>query len=180
MNAPRERPRSVLHRRISRGIEGLLAPFRQVDNDLAEAVLSPEDFALFQRMNTADRAHSLRVYQWLREQGYDQRDLLAAGLIHDCGKAATHLAVWQRTLKVLLKKLAPDAWRRLSAPADVNNWRYPFFILATHAQIGAEWAREAGCSELTCWLIAHHETDIPREHPHYELLRALQNADAAS
>ncbi len=157
-----------------------MAPWRRVDDGPAAEALSPAALALFRRMSNADRAHSLRVYRWLLEHHYEQEDLLAAGLIHDCGKAAARLAVWQRTLKVLFRKLAPGWWRALSAPASSDHWRYPFYILAEHARIGAEWAEAAGCSELTCWLIAHHETDLPCHHPRYELLRALQNADASS
>jgi hypothetical protein len=177
--APEQRP-SPIRQRLYRGVDGLLAPFRVVDDGPAAAILPPAALALFRQMSPADRAHSLRVHQWLLDQGCDQRDLLAAGLIHDCGKAAARLAVWQRTLKVLLKKLAPGLWRRLSAPAAPDSWRYPFYILAEHARIGAEWAEAAGCSELTCWLIAHHESIIPRDHPYYDLQWALQTADASS
>ena len=169
-----------MKRRIYRGVEALLAPFRKVDNTPAQNFLSPAALALFHQMSTTDRAHSLRVYNWLLAQGYTQRDLLTAGLLHDCGKAAAKLSVTQRTLKVLLKKMAPGLWQQLSAPTTPERWRYPFFVLAEHARIGAEWAQEAGCSELTCWLIANHETYISPHHPRYQLLRALQNADAAS
>jgi len=180
MNKSNEFRHSPIRQRLRRGVEGLLAPFKKVDDSPAAAALSPAALALFLRMSTADRAHSLRVYHWLLDQGYGQDALLAAGLLHDCGKAAAKLAVWRRTLKVLLKKLTPGLWRKLSAPAEPDNWRYPFYILADHARIGAEWAQETGCSELTCWLIAHHESDLPCDHPRLALLRALQNADASS
>ena len=171
---------SSLRRRIHRGLEGLFGPFQPVDESPARALLPPEALALFQRMSRADRAHSLRVYGWLVERGYDQRDLLVAALLHDCGKAAARLAVWQRTLKVLLKTFAPAWWRKLSAPASPKNWRYPFYVLQAHPQIGATWARQTGCSELTCWLIAGHEQTPPSYHPHADLMWALQFADAAS
>ena len=179
MRTPEQRP-SPIRQRLYRGVDGLLAPFRRVDDGPAADVLPPAALALFRRMSAADRAHSPRVYRWLRDAGYEADDLLTAGLIHDCGKAAARLAVWQRTLKVVLKKLAPGQWRRLSAPAAPDSWRYPFYILAEHARIGAEWAEAAGCSELTCWLIAHHESIIPRDHPYYDLQWALQTADASS
>ncbi len=169
-----------LRQRFYRGFEALLAPFRRVDDEPAASFLSPQAFALFRRMNAADRAHSLRVFAWLQAHGPQEDALWTAGLLHDCGKAAAHLAVWQRTLKVLLRKLAPHYWRQLSSPVPPDNWRYPFYILAEHPQIGARWAREAGCSELTCWLIAHHEAEVPSDHPHSLLLQALQHADAAS
>ena len=166
--------------RLHRGLEALFAPFRRVDDSPAAAFLAPAQLALFRRMSPADQAHSLRVYAWLSEYGPQNDDLLTAGLLHDCGKAAAHLAVWRRTLKVLMRKFAPEHWRRLSAPATPGHWRYPFYILADHPRIGAEWARAAGCSELTCWLIANHEKDISPQHSNYPLLQALQRADAAS
>ena len=171
---------STWRRRIHRGLEGLFGPFQQVDETPARALLSPEALALFQRMSKADRAHSLRVYAWLKAHGYDQRDLLAAALLHDCGKAAARLAVWQRTLKVLLKRFAPGWWEKLAAPAPPESWRYPFHVLHAHSRIGAAWARAAGCSELTCWLIEQHEAPPSSIHPHADLLWALEFADAAS
>jgi len=171
---------TMLWRRLYRGVESLLAPFRRVDDEPAAKFLSAEAFSLFQRMSLVDRAHSLRVYFWLQQHGHDEVDLLTAGLLHDCGKAAAHLNVAQRTLKVLLKWFFPPLWRRLSTPVAPEHWRYPLYILARHPQLGAEWARQAGCSALTCWLIAHHEENVPSDHPHYPLLRALKDADAAS
>jgi len=173
------RPSPIIQR-LRRGIEGLLAPWRQVDDAPAAAFLTPVALALFRRMSVADRAHSLRGYAWLQARAPRQHDLLAAGLLHDCGKAAARLAVWQRTLKVLLLKLAPGLWRRLSAPAAPDSWRYPFYILAEHARIGAEWAEAAGCSELTCWLIAKHESKIDLSHSRASFLQLLQSADVAS
>ncbi len=178
MNAsPEHRPSPVLHR-LRRGVDGLLAPWRTVDDAPAAAFLAPAALALFRRMSAADRAHSLRVYAWLQEHTASP-ELLAAGLLHDCGKAAARLAVWQRTLKVLLKKLAPGLWRKLAAPVPPKHWRYPFYILEDHARIGADWAEAAGCPALTCWLIRHHECRIDPCDPRADWLRLLQRADGA-
>jgi hypothetical protein len=47
-----------------------------------------------------------------------------------------------------------------------------------HPAIGAAWAREAGCTELTCWLIAHHQDKtLPSSGEKRTLLAALQWAD---
>ncbi|HIQ12623.1 MAG TPA: HD domain-containing protein [Caldilineales bacterium] len=173
-------PSSPLRRRIQRGLEGLFGPFEQIDERPARELLSPEALALFQRMSAIDRAHSLRVHQWLVDRGYDQEELLTAALLHDCGKAAAPISVWQRTLKVLLKRFAPGWWKELAAPAPPDSWRYPFHVLHAHPRIGAAWAREAGCSELTCWLIEQHETPPSSIHPHADLLWALEFADATS
>ncbi|RME80415.1 MAG: hypothetical protein D6775_16275 [Caldilineae bacterium] len=172
------RPPVLLHR-IFRGVDGLLAPYRQIDENPARALLSEQALVLFQSMSKADRAHSLRVLHWLQAQGYRQPDLLVAGLLHDCGKAEAKLAVWQRTLKVLLKSFLPRAWFWLARPAAPHSWRYPFYILHIHPQLGAQKALAAGCSELTAWLIAGHERRPDPLHPHYPLMRALQDADGS-
>ena len=166
--------------RLRRGVEGLAAPFRHVDDRPAVVVLTPAAFPLYQRMSKADRAHSLRLLAWLRGHGYDDPDLLTAALLHDCGKAAARLHVWQRTLKVLLRRLAPTWWQRLSRPASPGSWRYPFYILVIHPEVGAEWAAATGCSETVVWLIRCHEQDPDVSDPRYPLMRALQDADSVS
>ena len=144
------------------------------------AALSPTALALFRRMSAADRAHCLRVFAWLQTHDQADNDLLVAALLHDCGKAAAPIAVWQRTLKVLLRHLAPDRWHTLSRPAAPSDWRFPFFVLQNHPLIGAEWAEAAGCAATVVWLIRYHETDPDPSDSRSPLMRCLQDADAAS
>ncbi len=167
--------------RVYRGVDALTWPWRSLDDTPARAVLSPAAFALFRRMSKADRAHSLRLLRWLQEQGYDQPSLLAAALLHDVAKSQARLAVWQRTLKVLLRRFWPHLWFRLAKPAPPESWRYPFYVLQEHPALGATMAAEAGCDELCCWLIRYHETDCPPDpYSNSSLHKALQKADAAS
>jgi len=166
--------------RLYRGVDALLAPFREVDDSPAAAILSPAAFRLYRQMSKTDRAHSLRLLSWLRRHGYEHPALLTAALLHDAGKAQARLKVWQRTLKVLLRHGWPGLWYWLARPASPRSWRHPFYILQAHPQIGAELARQAGCDELTCWLIRSHETDLAPDHPQLAYHNALQDADAAS
>lgn len=169
-----------LRQRFYRGCDDLLSPWRSVDERPAVALLGPPALALYRRMSRADRRHSLRLLARLRREGHDHPDLLVAALLHDCGKAAAPLRVWHRTLKVLLRRLAPGWWECLAAPAPPGHWRYPFFVLEHHPRLGAEWAAAAGCTPLTVWLIAQHETDPDPTDPRCCLLAALQAADATS
>lgn len=179
---PPYRPLSLpnIRQRLYRGVEGLVAPSRKVDDRPALAVLNVNTLPLYLRLSKPDRAHSLRVLAWLRGHGHTDPDLLAAALLHDCGKAAAHIAVWQRTLKVLLKRLNPSRWRALSRPALRTSRRYPFYVLRHHPDIGADWAQQAGCTPTLVWLIRFHEVDPDPADPRYALMRGLQDADAAS
>lgn len=173
------RPSPILQR-IYRGIDALLTPYRALDDTPAQALLPPAAYQLYLQMSKTDRAHSLRLLAWLQTHGYDQPELGKAALLHDVGKAQADLWVWQRTLKVLLRPLCPSVWRWLTRPAAPDSWRYPFYVLQYHPQIGADLAQQAGCDPLTCWLIRYHETDLTPDNPHFALHQKLQLADSAS
>jgi hypothetical protein len=49
----------------------------------------PAELALFDAMHVADRRHGLDVVAHLRRAGVRDRDVLAAGLLHDCAKGDT-------------------------------------------------------------------------------------------
>ena len=53
------------------------------------AWLTPAELALFDAQHVADRRHGLDVVAYLRRAGVRDRDVLAAGLLHDCAKGDT-------------------------------------------------------------------------------------------
>lgn len=164
--------------RLQQGVRGLLSRFQKVNDGPAETYLAPAAGSLYARMDNTDRAHCLRVFGWLQEQGHDDPDLLTAALLHDAGKSTTQIGVWHRSTKVLLKRISPDRWQSLSRPADPGSLRYPYHVLDVHPMLGSRMAAKAGCSKTTVWLIRYHETEPERDDPRYSLLRALQDADS--
>ena len=58
------------------------------------------------------------------------------------------------------------------AVLDAPGWRRPFVVHARHAQVGAHWAREAGCSPSTVALIRRHHDALASDSP------AVTSADA--
>src|SRR5512137_9129 len=70
------------------------------DDERAEltAWLTPSELALFDAVPAADRRHGLDVVAHLRALGARDRDLLLAGLLHDCGKGhdvrLVHRVAW--------------------------------------------------------------------------------------
>ena len=148
------------------------------DRALAARYLPPEGAKLFQAMSRYDRQHALKVVQALVRQGHTERDLLAAALLHDAGKTVTQegrVRLWHRVAVALMHVSWPDLLECL-ARGGRRGWRRPFYVQLTHATIGAEAAKQAGCSEVTVDLIRRHE-DAPGQ-THDPLLAALQAADS--
>jgi hypothetical protein len=140
---------------------------------LVDRVLPPPARALFSGMPVADRRHGLDVAQRLLATGHDDRDLLAAALLHDAGKGH-RLRLWHRVAGVLLEAFAPSVLRRLADPRP-SSWRHPFHLYLHHDAISAEMAVSAGCAPragafIRCQPAA---TDVP-------LQAALNAADDAS
>ena len=114
---------------------------------LVERVLPPSAQMLFREMPIADRRHGLDVAHRLLASGHDDRDLLAAALLHDAGKGH-RLRLWHRVSGVVLEAVAPGALRRMASP-DPRSWRYPFHIYLHHEAISAQMAVSAGCEPRT-------------------------------
>ncbi|MCP4356911.1 MAG: HDIG domain-containing protein [Chloroflexi bacterium] len=147
------------------------------------AVLNPQELKLFVCFPPNDQWHSVRVMQLLRSAGYEQAALLKAALLHDVGKTAVSLTIWERVIVVLGSKMWPHkaaGW----GEGEARGWRRPFIVKAQHPTWGAEMATAAGCDELTIDLIQRHQ-DVLAETVvagtvQDERLRALQWADDRS
>ena len=113
-------------------------------------------------MPVGAQRHSLNVLYAVRQAGIVDADLDAAALLHDAGKlaadeAGVRLSPWLRGPLVLLEAWAPAILRRAAHANPTLGWRYAVYVHFEHPRLGAEQARRAGCSELTCWLIEHHQ-----------------------
>jgi len=129
--------------------------------------------------------HSLNVFYSLQSAGWHDPDLAAAALLHDAGKVAGDAAgiflnPWLRGPLVLLSVLSPRKMDQLAVDNPAAGWRYLLYIHREHPAIGAAWAKEDGCYEFTCWLIANHQATISGRptNRQEELLALLQWADS--
>ncbi|NJN81577.1 MAG: prephenate dehydrogenase/arogenate dehydrogenase family protein [Caldilineaceae bacterium] len=153
--------------RVGQFFAGFRARVSAEESELAADLLPAGAAALFDQMPVDAQRHSLNVFYTLRGAGFDQPDLLAAALLHDVGKTATgrngaRLTLWWRGPLVLAETISPRILRRLAKESGTG-WRHLIHIHLEHARIGAEWARLAGCSPLTCWLIETHQAKAPTE-----------------
>lgn len=166
-------------KRIVQGLRGL-APAQagsDVDRSALE-LLTPEQRKRFDSMPAFDQQHLCRVANHLRARGVTDPELVTAGLLHDIGKTdgTTSVRLSDRVAKVLLKRASPGTLHKIAQGYPAG--RFPGLALTMlHPEIGANAARQMGCSDRTCWLILNHEADDDLGDPD---LAMLQQADFAS
>ncbi len=155
---------------------GLTARVSEADRRAADEVLPPAARAWFRSLPRDLQWHGLQVMGDLQRAGYADRDLLAAALLHDAGKAEASMGPVQRAVVVVARKLAPDWVARRSS----LDWRSArgidrvMAVAAQHPQIAAERAAQCGCSPVTVDLIRRHQDQVNDTD---DLLRALQQVD---
>ena len=141
---------------------------------IGSILLTAAQRALFEQMPANDRRHALAVARTLQQAGHTDSALLQAALLHDVGKSLGQPILY-RVLIVLLAAFWPALLQKLSHPHRTHRRLRPFVIHAQHPQLGADWAKNAGCDDIAISLIARHEEKIGTADDN--LLAALQWAD---
>jgi hypothetical protein len=147
----------------------LVARVRPEERAGLAAWLRPAELVLFDRMHRADQRHGLDVVARLKAAGVTDRDVLAAGLLHDCGKG--QVGVWPRIAYALATEYGAGARfvaRRLPA------MRRDLAILDRHADRSADLAAAAGLPGRVVDLIRWQ--DAPRDPVFGPLLKAADEA----
>jgi hypothetical protein len=117
---------------------------------------TPAELALFDAQHVADRRHGLDVVAHLRRAGVRDRDVLAAGLLHDCGKGDT--GAGPRILWSLAERTGP--W--LLRPARlVPGWSAALDRLRDHAEVSALLLEGAGLPRRAVELVRNQ--DAPQD-----------------
>ena len=158
----------------------LKARLTPAERERVAARLGPRLAELFARMTPAEQAHCYRVAQSLVARGQTDDDLLIAALLHDVGKAHAPLQLWERTVVVLGRKLAPGLAERLGRADEATPGLGRAFVTAQqHAAWGAELAERAGAPSRAAALIRRHQNAPPTPPRTAEdrLLAALREAD---
>jgi putative nucleotidyltransferase with HDIG domain len=166
--------------RVRQFVRAVGAWLRPDDAGQVGNYLPAEALKLFMAMPRYDRQHALRVYRLLQEDGHSNPDLLAAALLHDVGKTRPgngSVRLWHRVSIVLADAFSSGLLQRV-ASEQAGSWRQPFYVQLHHATIGAELAREAGCSRRTVDLIRYHENAATQADD--PLLPLLRSADGQS
>lgn len=136
---------------------------------MVAAWLSPAELHLFDAQHVADRRHGLDVVAHLRRAGVRDRDVLAAGLLHDCAKGPT--GPGPRIAWSLGERFGPALLR----PARlVPGWSAALDRLRDHAEASARLLEAAGLPGRAADLV-RHQAD-PRDPEYGALLHAADEA----
>jgi hypothetical protein len=135
------------------------------DLQFARGLMTEAERLLFEGMQVRDQRHALAVMR--RLQATDERDLLIAALLHDCGKG--DVPVWLRIAHVVAPRFG-----RLTGKEGARGWRGAAWRLHRHVAISAQLVQYAGCSAVTVRLVAG--THSPEEAWMAELLYAADDA----
>jgi len=142
------------------------SPLTEAEQKEVARWLPASALPLFQTMSAADQQHSLRVCQGLLAQGCTDKDMLAAALLHDVGKAQDRVPFWTRPAIVIGKLCSPRLLRRLAVyPAEdarLPRWQRSLGYAWWHAEVGARLAKQAGLSEqAVLYIRTHHQPNGP-------------------
>jgi hypothetical protein len=147
---------------------GFVEPLSADDRAEVARWLPASALRLFETMSHADQQHSLRVCRGLQARGCMERDLLAAALLHDVGKAEGRVPFWTRPAIVIGKQLAPHLLERLAVPPSrletqrLPQWQRSLSYAWWHADVGADLAAAVGLSErAVLYIRTHHQPHGP-------------------
>jgi hypothetical protein len=130
--------------------------------------LLPEELEVWNRMSRQDRRHAAGVARRVeRALGNEAgRPVIAAALLHDCGKVVSGLGTYGRVIATLSAKMAGHdiamAW------SETQGFTRKVGLYVEHPRLGADLLGLAGSAPLTvAWAAEHHlppeEWTVPRE-----------------
>lgn len=135
-------------RRLSRSMSARAA---QPEDIWAAEYLTPEEARVYHAMDARDRDHACRVTRHLlHDYPHAQPELIAAALLHDCGKSLRPYYVVERVLVGLI----PNRLARLLPPVGAIG------IRANHPELGAQLLARAGARPRVARLVARHHHPV--------------------
>ena len=132
--------------KVRRLARSLRASYAHPDDAWAAAQLTPREARVYLGMDARDREHACRVTRHLLRDHPDAApEVVAAALLHDCGKSIRPYRVTER----VLVGLVPNRLARL-VPLG------PLAVRAYHPELGAELLARAGARPRVARLVARH------------------------
>lgn len=151
---------------------------RRDDDRWARSQLTGGEIGIWERMCPQDRRHAAGVARRVAAALGDRasRPVLAAALLHDCGKRVSGLGTFLRVVATLAA-MAVGRERIVEAGRNRSGLRRRFADYLEHDRLGAELLGEAGSAPLTvAWAEEHHWSPEDWSVP-VEIGEVLRDAD---
>lgn len=137
--------------KVSRLLRSLRETDAHPDDSWAGTFLTPEERRVYESMDARDREHACRVARHLlRDHPESDPEVVAAALLHDCGKSVRRYSLIERVLVGLI----PNRFARLLPPVGAIG------IRASHPELGARLLAHAGARPRVARLVARHHHPV--------------------
>ena len=154
------------------------------DWQFVQTHLNVAEMALFQQLPEYEQKHAVETAHKMLTLGHgridlEERKLARIGLLHDIGKAALHLTIFDKAVLVIFHKFIPWAYWFLAFLGRKENSFRPlrkFYVHRMHEKIGARLLARAGVESEVISAIAAHGEPLKHDDPPY--VRLLKEADA--
>lgn len=138
---------------------GSLAPVgpSRADTTWALDHLLPGEVEIWRRMSRADRRHAVGVARRVAVAlGHEaRRPVVAAALLHDCGKTVSGLGTYGRVIATLSAKVAGR--EQAMAWSETQGFTRRVGLYLEHPRLGADLLGLAGSAPFTvAWTAEHH------------------------
>jgi putative nucleotidyltransferase with HDIG domain len=161
----------------------LFAKMNSQDKTWVRSILNIKEAALFELLPEFEQKHSVQAARTMirlgRSKGIeDERMLAKLGLLHDVGKAACRLGLFEKGILVFLNAFIPPVYnwfaylgRREKSPQFFRK----FYVHKKHAKIGARMLSRAGVERDVIQAVTLHGSKIAKNSP--LLAQLLKAAD---
>lgn len=150
--------------RLNRLLRAAHPVFARPDDAWARGRLTDEEFVVYSSMDPRDREHAVRVAgRLIALHPASSPELIAAALLHDCGKQLRPYVWLERIMAGLVERPASPALEPL--PENWRTRRYtPLEIRLLHPQLGAALIRAANGRECVARIVElHHAPNLDDE-----------------
>lgn len=170
--------------RIKQFIYAVTGKLKPQDHQFIQNILNEKEQNLFYHMDLSTQTHCLRVaytcHRLARQYPAINREvLIKAALLHDIGKKAGEIKIWQKVAIVLGHRFTPALARHLIIRGRVKpqaGLARAFYIHYIHPRRGSLMAARADTAPAVSNLIAtHHQPPVPLSAPEHILLYRSDN-----
>lgn len=163
--------------RIKQFIWGFTSLFKEIDYEYINKFLNEEEIKIFNKLKHNDKHHCIRVCKdsiKMRNDlniDVDLNKLGRAALLHDVGKVAGHLSLFEKSAVVILDKLSNGKIKKYDNIKQIN-------VYYNHPKIGVDILKNNGFGkdkELLQVVRYHHSNRFIKDNDILNIIRVCDN-----